>query len=163
MSINFREGVAADVVAIHALLTELATHDGVVMRGTVADLLRHGFGARPLFRTLLAVRGEEVLGVALFYPDFSTLRGRPGAYVQDLYLTQAARGLGLGRRLLAEVRAAALDWGGAYLTLTVDRGNASARAFYARQGFEDRGGYELLILEGAALEALEHRGDDTGV
>ncbi|MGB8812685.1 MAG: GNAT family N-acetyltransferase [Paracoccaceae bacterium] len=151
---TFRAGLAADAAAIQALLAELAVHDGVVMRGSVEALLRHGFGARPLFRTILAVRDDAVLGLALFYPDFSTLRGRPGAYVQDLYVSEAARGLGLGRRLLAEVMASARDWEAGYITLTVDRGNASAQRFYARQGFADRGAYEMLILEGAGLAAL---------
>jgi ribosomal protein S18 acetylase RimI-like enzyme len=151
--IRFRLATAADAPVVQSLLAELARHDGADMQGSAAALIRHGFGARPLFHAILAERGTEALGLALYYPDYSTLRGRPGVYVQDLYVTETARGLGLGSRLLAQVMAVQ-DWDAGYILLMVDRENAAARRFYARQGFVDRGDYELLLLEGAGLDAL---------
>ena len=68
----------------------------------VEALAEYGFGAKPLFRVILAERGAEALGFALYYPDFSTLRGRPGVMLQDIYVREAARGLGLGRALLRD-------------------------------------------------------------
>jgi GNAT superfamily N-acetyltransferase len=150
-----RRAGAADVPAIHALLAELAAHDGAVLRATEADLRHLGFGAEPRFRAILAEGGGQALGLALYYPEISTLRGRVGIRIEDLYVVQAARGLGLGRRLLARVMDDAQDWGAAYLTLTVDRANAAARAFYGRLGFVDRGSYDLLVLEGEGLSALD--------
>ena len=123
------------------------------MRGTPDALLRHGFGDRPLFHAILAERGDSVLVMALYLPEFSTLRGSPGVLVQDLFVMPQARGLGLGPRLLAQVMAAQ-DWGATYLTLMVDRDNTNARRFYTRHGFQPRGDYETLVLEGAPLAAL---------
>lgn len=155
--IRFRPAVPEDVGTIQAMLEALARQDGAEMRGSAAALLRYGFGALPLFQTVLAERGTKVLGLALFYPEFSTLRGRPGVHVQDLYLAPEARGLGLGAALLAQVMRAAQAWEAGYLTLMVDRGNSRARRFYASQGFAPRGDYEGLVLEGEALEAFRNQ------
>lgn len=151
--IAFRRATAADVGTLHALLTQLAAGDGATLRATPAALLRHGFGERPLFHAILAEQEGTVLGLALYLPDYSTLRGSPGVLVQDLFVTPDARGLGLGPRLLSQVMAAQ-DWGATYLTLMVDRANTSARRFYTRHGFVPRGSYDTLLLEGAPLAAL---------
>lgn len=147
-----------DAATLQMLLEEQAAHHGEALAAGVEALERFGFGAAPLFRALLAERGAEVLGFALYYPDFSTLRGRPGVMLQDIYVRPAARGLGLGRALLAEVMADAQDWEAGFLTLMMDRDNATARAFYDRQGFVRRGDYDLMILEGEGLEALRAGG-----
>jgi ribosomal protein S18 acetylase RimI-like enzyme len=152
IGIGFRIATEADAPVIQSMLAELAQHDGARMRGSVESLIRHGFGERQLFQAILAERGAEALGLALYYPDYSTLRGEPGAYVQDLYVTEAARGEGLGRRLLTEVMATQ-DWGARYMILMVGHENEAARRFYARQGFVTRD-YEFLMLDGARLEAL---------
>jgi ribosomal protein S18 acetylase RimI-like enzyme len=152
--ITLRRAVAADVPVIHAMLRELAAADGVTPGAMAADLQRHGFGARPLFQVILAEAADEALGMVLFYPDFSTLRGRPGVMVQDLFIAGTARRRGLGRRLLAAALAAGADWEAAYLTLMVERGNVEAQGFYRQIGFQDRGSYASLILEGAGLERM---------
>jgi GNAT superfamily N-acetyltransferase len=103
---------------------------------------------------ILAEKGPEALGFALYYPDFSTLRGRPGVMLQDIYVRETARGLGLGRALLSEVMTDASDWDAAFLTLMIDRMNETARTFYAKAGFAARGDYDMLILEGEGLAAL---------
>lgn len=153
--ITTREAVASDVPVLHAMLQALSDHDGGGAVGAPETLLRHGFGPRPLFRAILAERGDEALGMVLFYPDYSTHRGEPGLYVQDIWVDEAARGLGLGKRLLAAAqRMGRAGWGSAYVTLGVDPGNARAKAVYAKLGFRARG-YEFLILDGAGLKAVE--------
>lgn len=153
--ITTREAVAADVPVLHAMLLSLARHDGGSTVGGPETLVRHGFGERPLFRAILAERGGEALGMVIFYPDYSTHRGEPGLYVQDIWVEEPARGLGLGKRLLAAAqRLGRSDWGSAYVTLGVDPGNARARAVYAKLGFRARG-YEFLILGGEGLKAVE--------
>ena len=153
--ITTRSAIAADVPVLHAMLQALANHDGGGTVGSPETLLRHGFGPRPLFRAILAERGAEALGMVLFYPDYSTHRGEPGLYVQDIWVEEAARGLGLGKQLLAAAQAVGrADWGSAYVTLGVDPGNANAQAVYAKLGFRARG-YEFLILDGAGLAAVE--------
>ncbi len=149
-----RRAERADAPVIQSLLQEQAAHHGEALERGVEALERYGFGPAALFRTLLAERGEEPLGFALYYPDFSTLRGRPGVMLQDIYVRPEARGLGMGRRLLAAVMRDAQDWDASFLTLMLDRDNHAARSFYARHGFAPRGDYDMLILEGAGLEGL---------
>lgn len=153
-AITLRRADIADAGLIQTLLEEQATHHGETLGAGVEALVKWGFGPSPLFRVILAQRGQEAMGFALYYPDFSTLRGRPGVMLQDIYVRPTARGLGLGRALLAEVMADAQDWEGSFLTLMLDRANDSARSFYARHGFAPRGDYDMLILEGQGLSAL---------
>lgn len=150
--ITYRRATTEDAPVLYDLLCGLARHDGTLPPGDIASLLAHGFGATPLFRAILAEDATQAVGVVLFYPSYSTLRGKPGLFVEDLFVTGTARGAGLGRGLIASaVRAA--DWQPVFVTLGVDPGNRSARAFYTRLGFEIRG-YDLLLLEGEGLAAL---------
>jgi GNAT superfamily N-acetyltransferase len=124
------------------------------MRGSAEALRRFGFGASPMFQAVLAEEAGAVTGLVLFFPEFSTLRGCPGVFVQDLYVAAPARGQGLGRKLLARALDAGLAWDAAYLALMVDRSNTRARVFYDRCGFVGRGDYDMLVLNGAGLAAL---------
>ena len=152
--LRFRPARAGDADTLQDLLNVLARYDGTVTQGTAAALRRYGFGPQPLFQAVLAEQAGEVLGFVLFFPEFSTLRGRPGVFVQDLYVREPARGNGLGRKLLAQAFAAAQAWDAAYLALMADRSNTKANAFYRTCGFAKRGDYENLVLEGAGLAAL---------
>ncbi len=138
---------------LRRFLQGLADLDGGGEVGSEASLRAHGFGARRLFWAVLAERAGEAVGMVLFYPDYSTQRGEPGVYVQDLFVDAGCRGLGVGRGLLAQAVLAAGAWGGRYMTLGVGPANAAARAFYAGLGFRARG-YAYLILDGKGLEAL---------
>ncbi len=140
----------ADVPILRAMLQALADHDGGVEVGSEASLMAHGFGPNPLFRALIA--GEPPQGMVIYYPDFSTHRGQPGVYVQDIYVEPAARGSGMAQRLLAAVLQHQ-TWGARYLTLGVSPDNLVANRFYARLGFRHRG-YDFLILDGDHLKAL---------
>jgi len=151
---TFRRATSEDAGTIHALLCDLARQDGAQMRGSADALRRFGFGASPMFQAVLAEQAGAVTGLVLFFPEFSTLRGCPGVFVQDLYVAAPARGQGLGRKLLAQAMAAAQAWEAAYLALMVDRSNTRARVFYDRCGFVDRGDYDMLVLDGAGLAAL---------
>jgi GNAT superfamily N-acetyltransferase len=152
-----RRATREDAATLQTLLEEQARHHGEVLERGVEALERHGFGPQPLFRALIAEKAGQAQGFALYYPDFSTLRGRPGVMLQDIYVRETARGTGLGRALLTEVMADAEDWEAAFLTLMLDRDNDNARAFYARHGFAARGDYDMLILEGPGLEELTNR------
>lgn len=149
----YRAALAADVPVLQAMLVELARHEGGSGAvASVATLAEHGFGARPLFHAVLACEPRAV-GMAIYYPDFSTHRGQPGVYVQDLFVDRLARGGGVGRGLLGAVMQAQ-DWGARYLTLGVSPDNDLAVAFYARMGFRARN-YRFMILDGERLEALQ--------
>lgn len=156
MSIALRPAVPADAAAISAMLRGLAAYLGEGdVAGTPADaVLRYGFGEVPLFRVVIA-EDRSPVGMALFFPHFSTWLGKPGVYVQDLFVDERARGTGLGRRLLSEVaRVAKVEWGAAYMGLSVARANDGARGFYARMGFETLEDEVSLRLFDGAFGAL---------
>lgn len=154
----YRAAGVADVPVLQAMLAELSRHEGGSGAvGSVAALTEHGFGTRPLFQAVLAEAGPadraSPRGMAIYYPDFSTHRGQPGVYVQDLFVDRQARGGGVGRGLLAAVMRLQ-DWGARYLTLGVSPDNTVGLDFYTRLGFRTRG-YRFMILDGERLEALQ--------
>ncbi len=152
---TIRRAEAGDVDTLHALLAAMSEELAApAFRSDPATLSRHGFGDAPLFRALIAEARGEAVGMGLYFPEFSTLRGRPGVYIQDLYVAPPARGTGLGRRLLAAAARDARDWGAAYMRLSAHAGNESALVFYRRLGFATDPAERLHWIEGTALEKL---------
>ncbi|MEZ5887993.1 MAG: GNAT family N-acetyltransferase [Paracoccaceae bacterium] len=150
--ITTRRARAEDVALIRAMLQALSDHEGGPQVASEAALLADGFGARPLFQTLIAEEAGTALGMILYFPEYSTHRGEPGLFVQDLFVAPGARGRGLGR-LLLKAAMAAQDWGARYVTLGVDPDNRGALDFYEMLGFRRRK-YRLLLLDGAPLARL---------
>lgn len=149
---KIRQALAADVPVLRTMLQKLSDHDGGTYPvASEAALLKGGFGPRPLFRALVAEDGRPI-GMAIYYPDFSTHRGEAGVYVQDIWVEPAARGRGLGKRLMAEALRQQ-DWDARYVVLGVSPDNMTAHGFYERLGFRRRG-YEMMILTGKAVDAL---------
>ncbi len=147
-----RRATEADAEAIHSLVMDLAESTGLTHKvtSTARDIRSHGFGAEAAFEALIAESNGAAVGLCLFFESFSSWDGRRGGYMQDIYVSEAARGLGLGRRLLAEAAAISSARGGSYLRLVVDSGNVTAQAFYERVG-----------LRWAAEERIyQVRGDD---
>jgi len=138
------------------LLCELAASDGGIASPRNEALLR-GLGSDPggWLGVLLALRGDAVLGISTFTPDYSAYRGAVGTYIADLYVRPGARGLRLGRGLIRATEAVArARWGAVFVSLNVHSGNRAARGFYDALGFVLREDCDYLILEGPALEAL---------
>ena len=155
--IDIRVANEADADDILAMLRCLAeeTGDGDRFCCRVGDIREHGFGERPAFECLIAERGDRNLGLALYFPLFSTTRGRPGVYLQDLWVAPDCRDVGLGTRLLRRViERAANQWQAVYLDLMVHGHNEGADRYYRRHGFEERADDRHLTLEGGAFEAL---------
>jgi GNAT superfamily N-acetyltransferase len=138
--ITVRFATADDVGLLLRLIRELAAFerapDAVV--ASEADLLRHGFGPEPQFEAILAFRDGEPAGVALFHTRFSTWLGRPGLYLEDLFVCEAARGHGVGRRLMARLAAIALERSWGRIDFHVLEWNP-ARQFYHRLGLAQVG------------------------
>ena len=151
-TITVRFATVDDVGLLLQLIRELAIYekapDAVV--ATKEDLRRHGFGPQPRFEALLALVDEEPAGFALFFPDFSTWRGRPGLYLEDLYVREWARRRGVGRRLIARLAAIAIERDWPALRFAVLDWNP-ARGFYHRLGIEHRNEW---LPYGATGEAL---------
>ena len=136
-----------DIPALRAMLQALSDHDGGSHPvGSEAALHEAAFTTH-LIHALI-----HPDGMAIYYPDFSTHRGQPGLYIQDLYVTPQARGTGLARALVAATLCHQ-SWHARYITLGVAPSNTSANRFYSKTGFTSRG-YEMMILDGAALESL---------
>jgi len=155
--IDIRVANEADADDILAMLRSLAeeTGDGDRFRCRAGDIRDHGFGARPFFECLIAARRELNLGLALYFPIYSTTRGRPGVYLQDLWVAPDCRDVGLGTRLLRRViERAASQWQSVYLDLMVHGHNDGADRYYRRHGFEERADDRHLTLEGKAFQAL---------
>ncbi|HVC57040.1 MAG TPA: GNAT family N-acetyltransferase [Stellaceae bacterium] len=155
--ITVRAATAADVPLLLRLIRELAAYerapDAVV--ASEDDLLRHGFGPDPLFAAILAFLDGEPAGTALFHTRFSTWLGRPGLYLEDLYVTEPARGQGVGRRLMARLAAIAVERGWGRIDFHVLDWNP-ARHFYERLGMSHHaewlryGGDEAVLRRLAA-------------
>ena len=149
-----RKATRADAPAIHEMVVALALSTGKMeaVSSVVDDIARDGFGERPAFEAFIALDGEKAVGLALYFPEYSTWRGRRGAYLQDLYVSDKARSAGLGRRLVATLAAEAAREGATYLRLAVDAANVRAADFYERLGFVESREDRMFILKDAAFE-----------
>jgi len=147
---TIRPASVNDVPIIHALLTELEQTLGATdsVKRTADDLRRFGFGETPRFNVLLAWQDHQAVGLALFFREFSSWRGAPGVYVQDIYVSAEVRGTGLGRKLMQAVMESARSWGATYCKLSVYGDNEPAVAFYRRLGFRISDKECVLILDG---------------
>lgn len=154
--IRLRDAHRGDVAAMHALILGLArtTHEEHRVTSLPEDFLHHGFGSRPLFEAIIAERDDVPVGLCLYFFTFSTWLGEPGVYVQDIYIEEAERGLGLGRRLIGAAAARGLEQKATHLRLTVASSNIEAKQFYARIGMEHRDKEDTYHLGGIAFARL---------
>lgn len=151
-----RPATIDDVATIHAMIRGIGETMGGAhkIRGGIDDLRRWGFGSDPAFEALIAEEGGRPVGLCLFFRSFSTWRGMPGAFVQDLYVDPACRGSGLGRELLADLarRIAGRGWG--YIRLSVDAANVAAQGFYRKAGFSHKVEDLIHQIDGADFRRL---------
>ena len=154
-TIAIRNAGPADAATIVRLIRELAVFENLLeqVRISEADVLRDGFGARPCFECLLAEVGSEAVGFAIHRPNYSTFEGRPGLFVEDLFVAEQARKLGVGRMLMARLAAIAHERGCSHMNLAVLHWNP-AREFYHRLGFKKVEAWLPYRLSGAALDRL---------
>jgi ribosomal protein S18 acetylase RimI-like enzyme len=153
--LTIRPVTQADLPLLDTALRTLSTDLGDTHRAALDTLHVAGFGPCPAFHALLALRGEQVVGAAMFSPVFSTSRGMPGMHVSDLWVSGDARGAGLGQRLLAAAGARGrLLWGAGFLRLDVYDSSPRALAFYARLGLAQVTGQRTLALSGAGFDKL---------
>lgn len=151
-AITIRFVAPEDAGLVLRLIRALAAYEKApeAVVATEADLVRYGFGPDPQFEAILAFVDGEPAGLALFHSRFSTWLGRPGMYLEDLYVTEAARGLGVGRRLMARLAAIAVERGWGRIDFQVLDWNP-ARNFYHRLGMQHLGEW---LRYGANDEAL---------
>jgi GNAT superfamily N-acetyltransferase len=154
-AVTVRPAEPADAALLLRLIRELAVYErapGAVV-ATEADLLRHGFGTERQFEAILAFLDQEPAGCALFHPRFSTWLGRPGLYLEDLYVVERARGSGVGRALMTRLAAIAVERGWGRIDFQVLDWNP-ARDFYHRLGMRCQRGWLRYGGDEAALRRL---------
>jgi len=154
-AITLRFAGADDVALLLQLIRELAAYERApdAAVATEDDLRQYGFGPERRFEALLASIDEKPAGFALFYPDFSTWLGRPGLYLEDLYVREWARRRGVGRRLMARLAAIAVERDWPAMHFNVLDWNP-ARGFYRRLGIEPRSEWLPHSTTGEALRRL---------
>jgi GNAT superfamily N-acetyltransferase len=122
-----------------------------------ADLLRDGFGPEPRFEARIALIDDKPCGFTLFFTSYSTWEGRPGLYLEDIYVVEAARRSGVGRALLADLAKIALERDYRRLDLSVLDWNP-ARGFYERIGIRHNSGWLPYRISGEMLADLAKLG-----
>jgi len=156
-----RPAVRADGPVIGRLIRELAAYENALgqVEITEASLDDALFGPDPAVFAHVAEYRGVVAGFALWFVNFSTWTGRHGIYLEDLFVSPAARGAGLGRDLLAELASICVQRGYGRLEWSVLDWNAPALGFYAALGAEPMSEWRVNRLAGTALRELAARRD----
>ena len=151
-----RAAVPADLELIHGFVLALADYEKLAdeVRGDKTVLGRHLFGPRPMAEVLIAEDEGKAIGFALFFHNFSTFEGRPGLYLEDLFVVPEARGRGAGKALLSRLAALAIERDCARLEWAVLDWNAPAIAFYNSLGARAMDEWTVHRVDGDALEIL---------
>jgi GNAT superfamily N-acetyltransferase len=136
---KIRTAVPADVPVIVSLIRDLAEYEKAApgALSLTEDRLHDAlFGPHPAVEALVAARGEEVAGYALFFHNFSSWRGSRGVFLEDLYVRPEQRGTGIGKALFAEVARLGRERGCSRMEWIVLDWNQTAIDFYKSQGAE---------------------------
>jgi GNAT superfamily N-acetyltransferase len=159
LSISIRPAIEPDLDLIIEFIRALAEYERLAdeVRLDRDVLATHLFGSAPKAEVLIAERDGAAVGFALFFHNFSTFEGRPGIYLEDLFVSPEARGSGAGKALLAALATLALERGCARLEWSVLDWNTPAIDFYRSLGAKSMDEWTINRVEGAALSALAGR------
>ncbi len=154
--------VASDVPDILRFIRDLAKFEKLEHEvEATEELLRESlFGARPGAEVVFFEEDARRVGFALFFHNYSTFLGRPGLYLEDLYVLPEMRGKGYGKRLLAFLAKLAVERGCGRFEWSVLDWNARAIALYASLGAKPMSEWTGQRLTGDALRALALQSQD---
>jgi GNAT superfamily N-acetyltransferase len=154
--VQIRPAQPGDVPALVGFIHELAEYEREpeAVHITPGQLTSALFGPQPHLFGHVAEHDGLAVGMALWFLNFSTWEGVHGVYVEDLYVTPSARGLGAGRALLAELARVCVERGYARLELSVLDWNLAAIGFYRRLGASGMDGWTVQRIDGPALADL---------
>ncbi|MEW6638452.1 MAG: GNAT family N-acetyltransferase [Actinomycetota bacterium] len=158
--LEIRAATAGDVPLILAFIRELADYERLSHEVVATEeILRESlFGERRVAEVALAHLGTKPAGFALFFHNFSTFLGRPGLYLEDLYVRPEFRGEGVGKALLTHLARLATERGCGRLEWWVLDWNEPAIRFYRRLGAVPMDDWTVYRLSGDALKALAAEG-----
>ena len=156
MTVAIRPAAPADLPLIARFIRDLAAYEKLAheVRFDEAKLGEKLFGARPYAEVLIGEIGGEAQGFALFFHNFSTFEGRPGLYLEDLFVRPEARGSGLGKALLAHLAKLCVERDCARLEWSVLDWNAPSIGFYKGLGARMMDEWTVMRVDGAALASL---------
>jgi GNAT superfamily N-acetyltransferase len=162
--IEIRFATADDCALLLGLIRALSLFEGApdAVVATEADLLRYGFGPDRQFEAILAFADGEPAGFAAFHSRFSTWLGRPGLYLEDLFVVETARRHGVGRRLVARLAAIAIERGWGRIDFQVLDWNP-ARGFYEQLGLEQVADWLRYGGDEVALQRLAGEDEVSGL
>ncbi|HEY5290132.1 MAG TPA: GNAT family N-acetyltransferase [Caulobacteraceae bacterium] len=145
-----------DMAIVHAFILELAEYERLAHEAvaTIADVERALFADPPRAGCDIAWRGEEAIGFALWFYNFSTFVGRPGIWLEDLFVRPHARGMGAGKALLAGLARRCAEENLGRLEWAVLDWNAPSIAFYDALGATALTDWTTRRLTGEALTRL---------
>jgi GNAT superfamily N-acetyltransferase len=156
MATTIRKATSADVAVILDFIRALAVYEREpdAVSATEAGLLRDGFGPNPYYFCLIAEHDEAPAGFALYFFNYSTWKGQPGLYLEDLFVHPEFRSLGIGKALLQKVAAIAVENNCPRLQWEVLDWNTPAIDFYCAMGAEFLDEWRNVRVTGEALARL---------
>lgn len=159
-TLTVRRATPADVPAMLRLIVALAVYEREpdAVKATVDSLHATMFAPGAKVFAHVAEHDGAVIGIALWFETYSTWTGRPSLYLEDLFVDEAARGLGAGRALFEALAREARARGCARIDWAVLDWNETARGFYATIGGFHSTGWEPWRIEGDALDRLAQGG-----
>ena len=154
--ITIRMATVGDVDTIASLVRELAVYEKLEHHAKASpdDFRRHLFGPQPAAEAALAEVDGDRVGFALWFSTFSTFRGQPGLYLEDIFVKPACRGRGIGKALLAAVAAIAVERGCGRLEWSVLDWNAPAIGFYRALGARPMDEWTVYRIDEEPLRRL---------
>jgi GNAT superfamily N-acetyltransferase len=159
--LTLRPASEADAPLVLEFIRGIAEYEKLshAVTATEADIRESLFGPRPAAECLLAFLDDRPAGFAVFFHNFSTFTGRPGLYLEDLFVRPEFRGAGIGKALLLRLAGIAAERGCPRFEWAVLDWNAPAIAFYEGLGAVPLDEWTLFRLSGEKLAALAGRAE----
>jgi GNAT superfamily N-acetyltransferase len=156
MPLHIRTATPSDVPIILQFIRELAEYEKLSDQVTATESLLHEnlFASQPVAFALIAEIDDTPAGFALYFYNFSTFVGRPGIYLEDLFVRPSARGKGVGRALLTELARIAVERKCGRLEWAVLDWNTPAIGFYKKLGAAPMDDWTVFRVAGDALTNL---------
>lgn len=156
MSLSIRRARPEDSALIFSLLCELAEYEKLAheVEATEADIAAALFSDHPRLTCEIAEWSGEGVGLAVWFFNFSTFSGRPGIFLEDLFVRPAFRGKGIGKGLLVHLAKLCVENGWSRMQWTVLDWNTPSIDFYKSLGAEMMDEWKLCKVTGAALSQL---------
>lgn len=155
-AVEIRPAAEADLALVLTFIRKLAEYERLSHEvvATEEDLHRWLFGRHPAAEVVLAFQAGQAVGFAVFFTTFSTFRGKPGIYLEDLFVEPEHRGKGAGKALLEHLAQLAITRDYAYLSWSVLDWNQPAIDFYRSLGATPKDEWTVYHLSGDALKGL---------